>query len=253
MQAYWTQPGTYDPIAFDQRFRAERLDLWIPHFVRLGAIAPQQQVLDIGCGTGGFAMALAERTQANVIGVDIATQLLVHGRSRAHPWPVRWVLGAVEALPIVDGCVDVVIMSLILHQCVDRPQAIREVYRVLRPGGRLVVRTVLPEVALSEWIPFRFFPKVAALEASRMPALDDMLTMYRQAGFTEVHTSTVCANTSIDFHQLAEELRQRTRPSYHLLTDEELAEGIHQIEQEWVVKGGLWIEPKPHLFMTGIK
>ena len=64
-------------------------------------------------------------------------------------------------LPLVDQAVDRVLMSLVIHQIAHREQALQEVYRVLRPGGRVLVRTVTPEVALQAWVPFRFFPKVA--------------------------------------------------------------------------------------------
>jgi hypothetical protein len=63
MQAYWRQPATYDSIEFDTRFRPEVLDFWLPHFVRHAEFAASQRVLDIGCETGGFAMAIAQRTQ----------------------------------------------------------------------------------------------------------------------------------------------------------------------------------------------
>lgn len=83
MQEYWTQPATYDPVVFDRRFRAERLNVWIPHFIQLGDLAAHHRVLDIGCGTGGFSVALAQRLSAYVIGVDIAPHLLHYGRSQA--------------------------------------------------------------------------------------------------------------------------------------------------------------------------
>ena len=53
-----------------------------------------------------------------------------------------------------------VLMSLVIHQIAHREQALQEVYRVLRPGGRVLVRTVAPEVALRAWVPFCCFPKV---------------------------------------------------------------------------------------------
>jgi ubiquinone/menaquinone biosynthesis C-methylase UbiE len=66
-----------------------------------------------------------------------------------------------EALPLADQAVDRVLMSLVIHQIAHREQALQEVYRVLRPGGRVLVRTVVPEVALQAWVPYRFFLKVA--------------------------------------------------------------------------------------------
>jgi ubiquinone/menaquinone biosynthesis C-methylase UbiE len=253
MQAYWTQPATYDPIEFDARFRPELVDLWLPHFVELAGLAAGQRVLDLGCGTGGFARALAQRLPAEVIGVDVAAHLLRHAAAQFPHRSLRWVLGQAEALPLADQTADRVIMSLVLHQIADRKQALQEVYRVLRPGGRVLVRTVAPEIALRAWVPYRFFPKVAQVEAERLPAIDCILTLCQQAKFREMHMRTVCRNARIDLHKVSEELRQRKRPSYRLLTDAELENGLRLIEQEWRAKAGQWIDPKPQVLITAVK
>jgi ubiquinone/menaquinone biosynthesis C-methylase UbiE len=253
MQEYWTQPATYDPLDFDTRFRPELLDLWLPHFIALAELAAPQRVLDLGCGTGGLTRALAHRLQTAVIGVDIAPHLLRHAAAHASPLPLGWVLGQAEALPLVDQTIDRVLLSLVLHQIVQRQQALQEVYRVLRPGGRVCVRTVAPEVTLQAWVPFRFFPKVAHVEAARLPAIDDILTLCRQAGFHTLHTHTVCRNARVDLQKVTAELRQRKRPSYQLLTEAELDDGLRRIAQEWRAQGGQWIDPKPHVLITGVK
>jgi len=253
MQAYWTQPATYDPLEFDTRFRPELLELWLPHFIDLADLAAHQRLLDLGCGTGGFAQALAQRLRVEVIGVDVAVHLLRYAAAHAAALPLWWVRGHAEALPLADQTVDRVLMSLVLHQIVHRPQALQEVYRVLRPGGRVLVRTVAPEVTLQDWVPFRFFPKVAHVEAARLPAIDDILTLCRQAGFEVLRIRTVCRNASVDLQKVTEELRQRKRPSYQLLTDAELDHGLRRLAQEWQAKGGQWIDPKPHVFITARK
>jgi ubiquinone/menaquinone biosynthesis C-methylase UbiE len=253
MQAYWTQPATYDPLEFDARFRPELLDFWLPHFVDLAALAAHHRVLDLGCGTGGFARALAQRLQAEVIGLDVAAHLLRHAVAHSPALPHRWVLGQAEALPLTDQTVDRVLLSLVLHQIVHRQQALQEVYRVLRPGGRVLVRTVDPEVTIQAWVPFRFFPRVAQVEATRLPAIDVILTMCQQAGFRELHTHTVCRNARVDLSKVTEELRQRKRPSYRLLSDAEIEHGLRLIEQEWHAKGGQWIDPKPHVLIAAVK
>jgi len=115
------------------------------------------------------------------------------------------------------------------------------------------VRTVAPEVTLQAWVPFRFFPKVAHVEAARLPAIDDILTLCRQAGFHTLHTHTVCRNARVDLQKVTAELRQRKRPSYQLLTEAELDDGLRRIAQEWRAQGGQWIDPKPHVLITGVK
>jgi ubiquinone/menaquinone biosynthesis C-methylase UbiE len=253
MQAYWTQPATYNPVEFDTRFRPELLDLWLPNFIELLAPTAGQRVLEVGCGTGGFARALAERSQAEVIGVDVAEHLLRHAAARSSDLLLSWVLGQAEALPLADQSVDCVLMSLVLHQIADRERALKEVHRVLRPGGRLLVRTVAPEVALRAWVPFRFFPRVANAEAARLPAIDVILRLSQEAGFRELRTRTVFRNSRVDLHKVTDELRQRKRPSYRLLTNAELENGLQLIEQEWHANQGQWVDPKPHVLITAAK
>jgi ubiquinone/menaquinone biosynthesis C-methylase UbiE len=115
----------------------------------------------ISDGDGGVARALAQRLPAEVIGVDVAAHLLRHAAAQSPHLPLRWVPRQAEALSLADQAVDRVLMSLVIHQIAHREQALLEVYRVLRPGGCVLVRTVAPEVALQARVPFRFFPKVA--------------------------------------------------------------------------------------------
>jgi ubiquinone/menaquinone biosynthesis C-methylase UbiE len=115
MQEYWTQPAAYDPREFDTRFRPEMLDFWLPHFIKLADLAASQRVLEIGCGTGGFARAIAQRVQADVIGVDVAAHLLRYAAAQSPALPIGWVLGRAEALPLADQSVERVLLSLILY------------------------------------------------------------------------------------------------------------------------------------------
>jgi ubiquinone/menaquinone biosynthesis C-methylase UbiE len=253
VKEYWTQPATYHPVEFDTRFRPELLNLWVPHLVKFGDLAAKQRLLDIGCGTGGFAIDIYRRTQTHVIGLDISERLLRYALSKSRTLPLMWVMGNAESVPFADETFDRVLLSLVLHQIEHRENAIREVYRLLSPGGKLLVRTVAPEVAYHQWVPFRFFPRVAEIEAARLPAIDDILTMCAQAGFREIHTHTVYRNSQVDLPKVCDELRRRARPSYRILTEEELENGILCIEREWQEKEGKWIDPKPHLLITGEK
>lgn len=88
---------------------------------------------------------------------------------------------------------------------------------------------------------------------ARPTSLNTAGTGCRQAGFRELCTRTLCRNARVDLHKVTEELRQRKRPSYQLLTAAELDYGLRLIEQEWCAKEGQWIDPKPHVFITAVK
>jgi ubiquinone/menaquinone biosynthesis C-methylase UbiE len=121
----------------ERQFREEQ--------VRLAGLAEGDRVLDVGCGTGGFAIAAARAVgpAGSVVGVDPAPEMIGRARSkarRATP-PPAFRVAAIEALPFPDASFDAVTISLVLHQLPSDAfhQGMVEVRRVLRPGGRLFV------------------------------------------------------------------------------------------------------------------
>jgi len=113
--------------------------------LRLVQLRPGEDVLDVGCGTGSLAI-LAKRqvgAQGAVHGIDAAPEMIARAREKARRAGVdiRFAEGAVQALPLPDSEVDVVLSTLMLHHvpATALPQVAREIKRVLRPGGRLLV------------------------------------------------------------------------------------------------------------------
>jgi len=92
------------------------------------------RILDVGCGTGRLLRAAAARwPAAQLLGVDPAP-LMVSEAARLTPGAV-FVPGSAEALPFADGSVDLLVSSLSFHHWADHQRGIREIARVLRPGG----------------------------------------------------------------------------------------------------------------------
>jgi ubiquinone/menaquinone biosynthesis C-methylase UbiE len=101
------------------------------------------RVLDIGCGTGTFTIALAAaRPDAEITGVDGDPEALAIARAKEGATAITWSEGLATALPgVADAGVDAVVMSLLLHHLTPalKRAALAEAARVLRPGGRLHV------------------------------------------------------------------------------------------------------------------
>ena len=115
------------------------------HLAALGALAhPDCTVGDLGCGTGPVSAALAPFV-ARVIAVDASAAMLQAARKRLqHLDNIDLRRGELEALPIDDGRLDLATIMLVLHHVPAPAEAIGEVARVLKPGGRLVVVDMLP-------------------------------------------------------------------------------------------------------------
>src|SRR5919109_324212 len=121
----------------DRAYRENLLDL--------AKVAPGQRVLDVGCGTGTQAIAAWRRTQpgGTVTGVDISEKMLAAARRKARRACLDIPFHRADAaeLPFEEGSFDVVTITTVLHMVPEgrRRLCLREVARVLRPGGRLLV------------------------------------------------------------------------------------------------------------------
>src|SRR5919197_2862349 len=148
-RAALVRPAPSDRLPADdfhaERYPQDNVDFWIPRLVELGDLRQGQRVLDVGCGTGGFAVAIAEETSAQVVGCDRSPSFLAYAKQRSAA--VEWVQGDAESLPFADSSFDRVLMSLLLHQLEKPTRAIAEACRVLSRPGALLVRTVLPDAA----------------------------------------------------------------------------------------------------------
>lgn len=140
----------FDGIAARYDVLNRLLSFGIDRYWRRAAIRAVQrssprEVLDLACGTCDMTRILLKRlpTCAKIYAVDPSSQMLL--RARAKPWPrsvrakVQFVESGAESLPLPDGAVDAVMISFGIRNFADRISALREIHRVLRPNGHLVI------------------------------------------------------------------------------------------------------------------
>ena len=123
-------------FGMDRHWKAE-LIAWIRD-----AIGPRSRVLDLACGTGDLAFAAGERaTLGSVLGVDASSRMIDLARERsereAPAGNVRFQVGDMSSLDVPPASVDVVTAGYGLRNVPDYEQAVREIARVLKPGGLL--------------------------------------------------------------------------------------------------------------------
>jgi SAM-dependent methyltransferase len=124
---------------YEQRFVPALFEPWSRTVVRAAHIEPDQQVLDVACGTGVLARAAADRVGpgGKVTGLDPNAEMLAVAR-RKNTW-IEWRDGRAEALPWLGETFDAVVSQFGMMFFDSPSDALREMMRVLRPGGHLAV------------------------------------------------------------------------------------------------------------------
>ncbi|MEZ5275560.1 MAG: methyltransferase domain-containing protein [Opitutaceae bacterium] len=146
-------------------------------------IRPYERVLDVGCGTGIMLAQIGRRfPTVDLVGVDPVTEMLAIARQRLGA-SARVVQGVAESLPLPDRCVDVVVSCSALHYFDDPTKSFREMKRVLRPGGQLVVT----DWRLDYWtLPFiRIYLRATGRVLGRIFRSDELVALFAETGFSQ--------------------------------------------------------------------
>lgn len=190
-----SEPGTADISRSIGYSDAELADLPADANLGLGCGNPTaiasltegQTVLDLGSGAGidCFLAARQVGPTGSVIGVDMTPEMLDKARTNAESGGydnVEFRLGEIEALPVADASIDVIISNCVLNLSPAKDRVLAEAYRVLKPGGRLVISDMVSERPLPSVLDGNLDAIAACLPTLR----DTYLDHFRDAGFIDV-------------------------------------------------------------------
>jgi ubiquinone/menaquinone biosynthesis C-methylase UbiE len=186
-----------------------------------------RRTLDVGCGTGALAVALAERG-GKVWGVDSSPEMLAE--AQAKKTRARFKEGAAEALPFKDGWFERVVMRLSLHH-LDRPRALAEAARVLVPGGRIAIATFDPEHFDRYWLN-ELFPSVAAIDRARFPDKTTLRAELEEAGFAGVRIGPLTQPGMVSRAEALERIQGRYISTLNLIDEGEYERGLAAAEAQ---------------------
>ncbi len=158
----------------------------------LAGLKKGEIVLDLGAGAGFDCFLAASKvgTKGKVIGVDMTPEMIEKARDNAKRNAIKNVefrLGEIENLPAADHSVDAVISNCVINLSADKPRVFQEIYRVLKPGGRISIS----DIALLKKLPEKILENILAYVGCIAGAIlvDEYRKIVERAGFKDVKVS----------------------------------------------------------------
>jgi ubiquinone/menaquinone biosynthesis C-methylase UbiE len=195
--------------------------------VSIGALSPASSVLDVGCGTGNYLLALSGIVGCDCWGIDSSEAMLAEAQSqltKAHLY-----CAPAERMKLPADQFDLVFAVDVVHHLGDRGQVFRECLRVLRPGGNFCLVTESAEMIRRREPHASYFPDAVEIELARYPSVVALKSELHAAGFVELQQLEVeCHAELTDI----EPYRTKVHSSLQLMSNSAFNAGIERLEQD---------------------
>jgi ubiquinone/menaquinone biosynthesis C-methylase UbiE len=233
MQDGARSPIDYDALAADYA-RHRRLHPGVlRRLIEGGGVGHDSRVLDVGCGTGNYLLALREPTGCAATGLDPSVEMLTAARRRAEGIPGGagpvWLDGRAERLPFAPAAFDLVFSVDVIHHVADRSAFFRQAARVLAPGGRLCTATDSADDIARRRPLSSHFPETVPVELGRYPAIETLRAELIDAGLSDLVEERVELTYDLDD---ARPYRDRAFSSLHLIPEDAFRRGIARLEAD---------------------
>ncbi|HLH59548.1 MAG TPA: class I SAM-dependent methyltransferase, partial [Streptosporangiaceae bacterium] len=177
---------------------------WIVAFSRRLPARRPLSLLDMGCGIGRLTPALADTFGGPVTGVEPSQKMLAQARSTAAHPRVTYRPGSAESLPFADGSFDAALLYFVWHHVAGKAAGAAELHRVVRPGGRLLMRSNFSDRMPDIWW-YPWFPAARTADRQMYQTLDEVVSDFTGAGWSMValdEVETIVASRAEDFERL---------------------------------------------------
>lgn len=239
----------YQDYARGRALTEQQMQAWISAFA---ALLPERRPLaglDVGSGTGRFTPALAHAF-GPVTGIEPSVRMREIAQAQSvHP-DVRYLAGSAGDMPVPSASADYVLMFLSWHHVQDKARAVRELARVLRPGGRLLMRSNFSDhIPPSGWW-LEYFPRGYELDAALFQPLHEVIATFTAAGWRVASFGRVIEPSSGTRGDMLPRLRLRATSTFAQFTPDELKIGFRRLEQSIAEDPAAPAPPDPATLLT---
>jgi len=199
----------------------------------LADVRPGETVLDLGSGAGFDALLAAKAVgpTGRVVGVDMTPEMIARAAAHARvagATHVEFRQGTIEALPLADASVDVVISNCVINLSPEKPRVFREAYRVLRPGGRLALSDLVLRAPLPPGLLRSAEAYVGCIAGAMLR--DEYVAAIEAAGFREVEVVSESTFAGVVDLQSPEILEALAKDGLTQADAERLLEGVASLK-----------------------
>lgn len=163
----------------------EQGTFWAQEIASQVTLSENDWLLDIGCGTGLFTIPFARVLPCRVVGLDLSAAMLAEAKSNAAHGN-HWLQGGAERLSFGANVFRAVFLSQVWHHLENSGQAACEFYRVLKPGGKLFIKTFSHAQLCARWDLTTVFPELLPFMLGIYPDTLELAALLHAAGFGRV-------------------------------------------------------------------
>lgn len=199
----------------------------LQNLVEAGELKAASRVLEVGCGTGNYTIAIEKITGCSCWGVDPSEQMLAMANARTSNAHFR--IGSAEGLDFPGEIFDLVFSVDVIHHVSDRAAYFQEAYRVLKRGEEVCTVTDSEEIIRNRQPLSVYFPETVTVDLGRYLRISDLQAMMVRAGFGSLEEKVVEFSYSLTDIQ---EYRDKAFSCLHLIPAAAFERGLERMEHD---------------------
>ena len=204
--------------------------MWMDHLARYVSKPPPFNLLDLGSGTGRFSKLIADRFNCQVTGIEPSDKMREIAEKTMVDPNIRFLPGDSGHITAADGAFSYAWLSMVIHHVQNTDECAAELSRVLASNGLIFIRNAFKS-SLGNICMYQYFPRALEIDSQRLPDVSYLVNVFDKHGFSLVAHDILDQTIDKCFDDHIQRLRKRGISTLELLTDEEFAQGITNMEK----------------------